>query len=260
MEKGEGRVGGGGAGNGWSGTVRRALPAALVALGLVGAGLLAGDGVARARLGDRFVTVKGVAEEDVEADLAIWNLQFTAGGNDLSQVQRTLERNLDLTLAFLEERGIPGDQVQVQGIRVVDAAANPYQQGPVTNRFSVTRTVTVRSEEPGVVARASAQVGTLVAAGVVLVSGQEWGPGGPTYVFTRLNDVKPRMIAAATGRAREAAAEFARDSGSDLGGIRRANQGVFEILPRDPAPGVGEEQRMEKKVRVVTTVEYYLRR
>lgn len=67
------------------------------------------------------------------------------------------------------------------------------------------------------------------------------------------------MIAEATARAREAAVEFARDSDSGLGGIRRANQGVFEILPRDPAPGITQENRIEKSVRVVTTVEYYLR-
>lgn len=235
------------------------ISAALVAAGLVGGGLLAGDGVARARLGDRYVTVKGVAEQDVEADLAVWNLQFSAGGNDLAEVQRTLARNLELTLAFLEGHGIPRVQAQVQGLRVVDAAANPYQGRAVGNRFSVVRTVTVRSEDPRRVERASSDLGTLVEAGVVLVSGQEYGPGGPTYIYRGLNGVKPEMIAAATARAREAAGEFARDSGSRLGGIRRANQGVFVILPRDPAPGVGEAHRIEKRVRVVSTVEYYLR-
>lgn len=245
---------------GWRSEARWWIPAALVAAGLVGAGWLAGDGVARARLGDRFVTVKGVAEEDVEADLAVWNLQFTAGGNDLGAVQRTIARNLELTFSFLEERGVARDLVSVQGIRVVDAAANPYQQGPVTNRFSVTQSVTVRSEEPYVIQEASRDVGALVEAGVVLVSGQEYGPGGPTYIFRGLNDVKPDMIARATARAREAAREFARDSGSRLGGIRRANQGVFQILPRDPAPGIGEQNRIEKRVRVVSTVEYYLER
>ena len=68
----------------------------------------------------------------------------------------------------------------------------------------------------------------------------EYGPGGPTYVFTKLNDLKPPMIAEATARAREAAEQFARDARSELGGIRRANQGIFEILPRDQAPGIFE--------------------
>jgi uncharacterized protein len=238
----------------------RAWPAAgLVAVGLIVGGYLVGRGFEQSRLGDRFVTVKGVAEREVEADLAIWNLQFTAGGNDLAAVQRQIAANVELTLAFLERNGISRDLVSVTGLRVVDAAANPYQQGPVANRYSVTQTVLVRSEEPDVVDAASQNVSELVEAGVVLVSGQEWGPGGPTFVFRGLNDIKPMMIAEATARAREAAVEFARDSESELGRIRRANQGVFEILPRDPAPDIQESNRIDKTVRVVTTVDYYLR-
>ena len=229
--------------------------AALIALGLVAGGFLIGRGFTQSRLGDRFVTVKGVAEREVEADLAVWNIQFSSGGNDLAQVQGTVARNL----SFLEEHGIPRAATSVAGFRVVDAAANPYQQGVVNNRYSVSQSVVVRSEDPRVVEAASQEVGQLVQAGVVLVSGQEYGPGGPTYIFRGLNDVKPEMIAEATARAREAAVEFARDSQSRLGGIRRANQGVFQILPRDPAPGVSEGNRIEKTVRVVTTVEYFLR-
>jgi hypothetical protein len=239
--------------------VRGWLPAGLIALGIFGGGLMAGQGFTAARLGDRFVTVKGVAEREVEADLAVWTIQFSAGGNELSAVQRTLDRNLQLTLEFLESHDISSDLVQVEGVRVVDAEANPYQQGPVANRFAVTQTIIVRSEDPRRVQTASQDLGTLVEGGVVLISGQEYGPGGPAFIFRGLNEVKPEMIAEATSRAREAAVEFARDSGAELGGIRRANQGVFEILPRDPAPGVTEQNRIEKTVRVVTTVEYYLR-
>jgi hypothetical protein len=220
---------------------------------------MAGRGFTAARLGDRFVTVKGVAEREVEADLAVWTIQFSAGGNQLAEVQRSIDRNLELTLEFLESHQISRDLVQVEGVRVVDAQANPYQQGPINSRFSVTQTVVVRSEAPRQVEAASQDIGTLVEGGVVLISGQEYGPGGPTFLYRGLNDVKPEMIAEATSRAREAAVEFARDSGAELGGIRRANQGVFEILPRDPAPGVMEQNRIEKTVRVVSTVEYFLR-
>ena len=85
------------------------------------------------------------------------------------------------------------------------------------------------------------------------------GNGGPTFLFTRLNEIKPPMIAEATASARQAAEQFAKDSQSRLGSIRQANQGVFVILPRDQAPGASEESQRVKTVRVVTTVEYYLR-
>jgi hypothetical protein len=106
---------------------------------------------------------------------------------------------------------------------------------------------------------ASQRVSELVAGGVVLSSSGEYGVGGPTFIFTRLNQLKPAMVAEATANAREAAQQFAADSRTGLGGIRQANQGVFVILPRDQAPGVNESGQMQKVVRVVSTVQYFLR-
>ena len=60
------------------------------------------------------------------------------------------------------------------------------------------------------------------------------------------------------GRTREAAEQFATDADSRLAGIRRANQGVFEILARDQAPGISQTGQLEKTVRVVSTIEYSL--
>ena len=98
----------------------------------------------------------------------------------------------------------------------------------------------------------------LLAAGVVLQSGGQYQTIGPSFLFTRLNDLKPDMIAEATARAREAAAKFAQDSGAQVGGIRRANQGVFQILARDRVQTIGEPYQLHKVVRVVSTVEYFL--
>ena len=115
----------------------------------------------------------------------------------------------------------------------------------------------VRSSETERIEKASQAIGQLVDAGVVLSSD---GPmsNGPTYLFTRLSEHKPAMIAEATANARRAAEEFAADSGSRLGKIRRANQGVFVILARDRAPGIDEQGQRQKTIRVVTTIEYFL--
>ncbi len=233
-------------------------PAVILALGMTLGGGLMGWGFAAGRTADRFVTVKGVTERDVEADLALWPLQIVAADNDLGAAQARMDRMVDRTRAFLRENGVTNDQVTIQAFKVTDAQANAYQSGNVANRFIITQTLMVRSEEPRMLQAASQRVGELVEAGVVLTSGQEYGPGGPTYVFTRLNDLKPEMLARATARAREAAAEFASASGSQVGKIRRANQGVFQILPRDPAVGQSEQNQLFKTVRVVSTLEYLL--
>ncbi len=236
---------------------RTLVHAVVIALGLAAAGWLIGNGFATGRTADRYVTVKGVAERAVDADIALWPLRYVAADDDLGAAQQRLTRDTELVMEFLERAGVPLSQVSVQGLDVTDQAANPYRSGPISNRFIVAKTLMIRSDEPQRIRVASQRVGELVDAGVVLSS--EGGPSrGPTYLFTRLNDHKPEMIAEATGAAREAAGQFAADSGSRLGRIRTANQGVFVVLARDPAPGISEDSQLEKTLRVVSTIEYLL--
>jgi uncharacterized protein len=239
---------------------RPAIPALILAAGLVLGGLLFGVGVAQVRAGDRFVTVKGVAEREVQADLAIWPLRLVAADNDLAQANRTLRQSEQQLRAFLAAQGIDSTQLSVQDFSATDAFTNQYGGNQITSRYVLRQTVVVRSANPAQILAASQRVAELVSAGVVLSSGSEYGGNnGPTFLFTKLNDVKGPMIAEATARARESAEQFARDSRASLGGIRRANQGVFEILPRDQAPGISEESQVRKTVRVVSTVEYLLK-
>ncbi len=139
-----------------------------------------------------------------------------------------------------------------------DAHANRFQSERGGTRFVIQQTVMVRSDKPQVVLAASQRVSDLVRAGVILSSSGEYGIGGPTFVFTKLNQLKPAMVAEATANARAAAGQFAADSRTTLGDIRYANQGVFVILPRDQAPGVNEGGQLQKIVRVVSTVQYLL--
>lgn len=234
--------------------------ALLVGIGLALGGWFIGHGFAKARSSDRFVTVKGVSEREVKADLALWPLHLNVGDNDLARAQARVARNTAQVFDFLTQHGIDTANAELQGYRVVDVYSRAYgADAGSPNRFIITQTIMVRSDDPDGILAASQRVGELVDAGVVLSSGEEWGPGGPTFLFTRLNDLKPEMIAEATASAREAAEQFATDSRSDVGGIRRANQGVFVILPRDQAPGVAEPNQLFKTVRVVSTIEYSLK-
>jgi uncharacterized protein len=233
--------------------------AAIGAIGLVLAGGAIGRGFSDARLAERYVSVKGVSEREVRADLALWPVPFVAANDELALAQTQIGVSTARIKSFLARQGLDTTQAQLQTLRVTDRQANPYQSGEAGRRFIIRQTLILRSTEPDKVLAASQRVGELVQAGVVLSSGEEYGPGGPTFLFTKLNEIKPAMIAEATARAREAAEQFARDAGSRLGGIRQANQGVFVILPRDQAPGISEESQLFKMVRVVATVDYYLR-
>ncbi|MDI5892367.1 SIMPL domain-containing protein [Halomonas rhizosphaerae] len=235
----------------------KVLPALILGIAAIVAASLIAEGLTDLRTGDRYVTVKGLAEREVQADLALWPLHFVATGETLQQAHDAASASREAVLAFLEDHGIDTAQVELQRLNVNDTAANPYQGGEREQKFIINQTLTVRSEEIARIRDTAQAVGELLDAGVVLSS--DYGPGGPLYLFSGLNDIKPEMIVEATAAAREAAEQFARDANADVGDLRRANQGVFEIRARDQAMGITEAQQPVKSVRVVTTVEYYLR-
>ncbi|WP_348701712.1 SIMPL domain-containing protein [uncultured Marinobacter sp.] len=222
---------------------------------IVAATLIA-DGLTGLRTGDRYVTVKGVAEREVRADLALWPIRFVATGDTLAQAQQQARSSRDAIAAFLKLQAIDDSAVELLRLDVTDTRANPYPGNNSEHKVIINQTLMVRSNDVDRIRQAAQNVSDLVDSGVVLSS--DYGPSGPTYLFTGLNDIKPEMIAEATAAAREAAEQFARDASAELGSLRRANQGVFQILARDQAPGIQEPQQPVKTVRVVSTVQYYL--
>ncbi len=226
----------------------------LVGLGAALAGLFIGQGYEAGRDPVRRVTVRGLSERAVRADLAEWPLQITAAGDDLSATQEEVEADVAAVLAFVTEGGIAAEDVIRQRLQVVDQAAQPYRQGPITGgRYIITQTLLIRSRAVDLVESLSRRTSQLVGRGVVVQD------QGPQYVFTGLTEIKPPMIAEATRDARAGAERFAADSGAEVGPILTASQGYFSIGPLIEAnPYASGAGQIDKKVRVVTTVDFQL--
>lgn len=228
----------------------------VLGLGIAHAGSSIHEGLTNFRSYDRSVTMKGLAQRDVEADLALWPIAYTETGDDLTALQDLMERRGEVVLKFLETHGIKDDEVELQEVIVQDLLAQSYRQNNATSsRYILTQTYLVRTPNIEAVSKASKKVGNLIKQGVVFSSN---GSTTPTYLFTKLNDIKPPMIAEATKNARKAAREFAKNSGQEVGGIKYASQGIFQILPRDQSYVVSEAQQKKKTVRVVSTISFYL--
>lgn len=226
------------------------IAALLLAAGLATAGGFIARGLTELNTGDRYVTVKGSAERDVEADLVVWPLAQTVGGDDLSAVQAQLEANTATVRGFLHAAGFGDDEVSVSPPRLEDRWAYSSSDNRPPERYRYSNTVILRTGKVAQAIAALRRSGEIVARGVMLDSNEG---GGPQFEFTKLNAIKPALIAEATAAARASAEQFAKDSGSPLGGIRSANQGVVSISDRDQgSPQV-------KTVRVVTTVQYFLK-
>lgn len=220
-------------------------------LGLATLGYLLGNAAITFKEYERTVTVKGLSEREYEADIVIWPIQFTEASNNLGELYGSIERSTEKIRVFLEEAGISQEEITFSIPSITDKSAQQYgNQSKAEFRYTAIQTVTAYSKNIKSVRSVMGTLSELGKQGIVFSGGNYQST--TEYLFTRLNEAKPGMIEEATRKAREVAEKFASDSKSTLGKIRKASQGQFSINARD------KNNPHIKKVRVVSTVEYYL--
>lgn len=218
-------------------------------IGLIAGAILLGNAIKAARADDRVVSVKGLCEREVKADKVICPFAYKEGGNDLQSLYVSIEKNNNIIIDFLKEAGIDESEITVAAPKVVDTRT---EWSGSQNRYAyiVTSVVTVCTDKVDEIIKLQSQQGELLQKGIATAASWEYQT---VYSFTKLNEIKPAMIETATKNARETAEKFAADSESKLGKIKRATQGQFSITDRD------SNTPYMKNVRVVTSVDYYLK-
>lgn len=200
---------------------------------------------------DRSVNVRGLCEREVQADRAIYPISFKETGDNLGQLYTNIEAKNQTVCQFLKEHGLTEEEYSLGAPKLTDNYSNSYStQAP--SRYVITSVITIYSQKVDTVLSIQSQLSKLMEQGVAVGSGESW-ENPVQFLFEGLNEIKPQMIAEANSNARAAAEQFAKDSHSRLGKIKDATQGYFTIEDRDSnTPHI-------KRVRVVTTVNYYLR-
>ena len=225
--------------------------AVIIAIGLYLSGWALGHAIIEVKNKDRVVSVKGLAEKEVSADMVIWPLTYKEIGNDLVSIYTTVNQKNSTIINFLKKNGLPDNEITTSAPQIIDMEADRYSNNRVPYRYNVTSVVTVTSTQVDKVRELMYRQTDLLKQGIAISVGDY--QYRPQFMFTKLNDIKPEMIEQATKNARNAAVKFAKDSESELGKIKTAYQGQFSIDDRDAnTPYI-------KKVRVVTTVDYYLK-
>lgn len=218
-------------------------------VGLIVGALLLGNAIKVSRADDRVVSVKGLCECEVKADKVICPFAYKEGDNDLQHLYAVIEQKNNVIIDFLKAAGFDEDEITVAAPKVVDTrtewsgSQNPYH-------YIVTSVVTICTDKVDAIVQLQSRQGELLQKGIATASSWEYQT---VYSFTKLNEIKPSMIETATKNARETAEKFAADSNSKLGKIKRATQGQFTITDRD------SNTPYMKNVRVVTSVDYYLK-
>ncbi len=221
------------------------ISAALVAAGVFFLGVFIKSGIDNMAFRDRQVTVKGLAEREVEANRVTWPIQFSVAGNDLLSLYDQVTRYNEKIVTFLTTNGIDKNEISINPPDTYNATTNQYSSGNFKYNYSLTCNVTVTTSKVAKVRELLDRQAELLKEGI------PYSNSYINYEYTALNDIKPTMIAEATKNARDAAARFAEDSGSKVGKMKTASQGQFSIEDQSATPFL-------KKVRVVTTIVYYL--
>ena len=216
----------------------------ILAIGLFLLGFFLKNGLDGFSDKDRVVNVKGLAEMEVKANKVTWPLMYKEIGNDLTSLYNKINSSNKKIVDFLKENGLDENEITVNAPEIIDMNAERYSSNQSNYRYNVTQVITVASNKVDLVRRLINEQGIAITSGDYMYRVQ--------YEYTDLNTIKPQMIEEATKNARAAALKFASDSDSKLGKIKRASQGQFSIYDRD------EFTPYIKKVRVVTTIDYFL--
>jgi uncharacterized protein len=229
-------------------------------LGLVAAAGLVSRSLERIKLAGDKITVKGYAEEKVLSDAGTWRATVTVRAGDLQSGYRALEADTARVRALLETVAGASAAVSVSSV----AARPQYEMGPggmQTGRISgyeLDRNFELSSTDVALIGRVAAEASSLISEGVSINS---WPP---QYFYNDLNEVKVRLIGAATRDAQLRAEQFAAGSGVTVGPLRSASQGVFQITRPNSTEtadyGSYDTSTVEKVVKAVVTVEYSVAR
>jgi hypothetical protein len=208
--------------------------------------IIMGTYILKARQVPRKVTVRGLAEREVRANVGVWTINFQLASDDLADLQKQVERRRKLIADFLVKRGFLEKEL-TYGIPFIDDKESRDYNVERKMRYAARNSLSVCTENVALLEEVVQRSAELIAQGVCFE--ERWG-GGLKFIFTNLNSIKPSMIQEATLEARKAAEQFAKDAGCQVGAINQATQGIFSI----------EDTHIptQKHVRVVTTVEYEL--
>ncbi|MGB0167368.1 MAG: SIMPL domain-containing protein [Luteibaculum sp.] len=229
---------------------KKALPYFFIFLGLAVAGFFVSTALVKAKKFDRIVRVKGLAEREVPANLAIWPMEISLAGNNLAELESLIDKQKKTVSDFFHNFGFGPEEFKVGITNIRDNKTEFYGGAPAEFRYIAKTEITLRTDKIELLLTAQSASNELLRQGVVLNSKNSWRP--VEYSFTGLNEIKPEMIAEATKNARKAAEQFKADSDAQLGDIYKADQGLFSISDRDMnTPEI-------KTIRVVSTIEFYL--
>ncbi len=224
-----------------------------VAAGLALGGYFVGQTLYNSKVALNTAEAKGLAERRVKADSANWDIVYSVTGakkSEIPSLYKQAEHHQKTIFDLIKDNGFKDTEIEIGVLDYNYREFRDDKQILVDQTHTLTGTISVDTQKVELVGKVRASVNKLIAQGIDIENRE------PSYRFTKLNEIKPDMLREATKNARIAANEFAENAGVKVGGIRSARQGSFYV--RDAGLDYGDTTKIEKDIRVVTTITFYL--
>lgn len=227
------------------------IAAFLIALGISLGNYFIAHGIIMHQWFNRYVAVKGLAEQTVKSDEANWQISFSFADDDVSKVYAGIANSQNVVKNFLIKSGFNESEIALNPVSLVDNQSSGYNTNTTAKRYNANAGITIQTNKVDAVQNGIQKIGDLVQQGIIISS------SSIQYRFTKLNDIKTTMLTIATENAKKAAETFAKNSSSNLGSIKKADQGMITI--QSASGDAYDQSTIMKKIRVVTSVEYFLK-
>lgn len=206
----------------------------LIATAIVIAAIVLGGSYALKAKSNQSISVTGLGEENFDSDLIVWKATFSNRGSDLKMASAELKADKEKIMSYLISKGVKAENIVFSSVDIQKEFSNSYDdngniQSSYFSGYMLNQTLKIESGEVDKIEMISREVTELINQNVELTS------MAPDYYYTKLAELKLKMIESATKDAKERAEKIASNSGSSLGDLKNASMGVIQITARNSA-------------------------
>ncbi len=174
------------------------------------------------------ISVTGLGKKDFVSDLIVWSGSFSKKSGTLKEAYASLDADREKIKAYLASKGIKANEMVFSAVNFNKDYDFVYNENGSTKQqiftgFTLTQTISVQSKEVDKIEEISRQSSELINSGV------EFYSNAPEYYYTKLAELKIKMIAEATKDAQTRAKSIAENAGAGLGNLKKSDMGVFQI-------------------------------
>lgn len=227
-----------------------------LAVGLVLASAIGGWSFVKGKRGDQTITVTGSARERIKSDLVIWRAGVSYQAPVLADAYHSLSENVPRVKSYLIGKGISDNQITISSIssQTLHSKNSNGEESAEISGYSLRQELEVRSNDVDKIAKIAREATELINQGILIESQP------PEYHYTKLGDLKIKMLAAAAKDAQLRATQIAQSTSSSIGSIRSARMGVLQITPADSSEvsdsGMNDTSSLDKDITAVVNVAF----